>query len=214
MQILDMDISRGLSSLLFIVPTLLSVNLLGIHYSWTISNGFLIISSVLYNSTQSDFFLFLDYIGIFCVGLSYFSDPRIPGIIVALASYDFYRNRQPTESKLLLNGVVSHDVNVVMSLANQLIFRCKNAVFVGSLVKCNIETFYLNRYLFVVVFLNTVGALVVFRVRHQLYLTPYYPYSGPLTRQHLRLTWMWHLCIMNILTTATIVISSRRSSVI
>jgi hypothetical protein len=180
-----MNISRGMSSLLFIVPTILSASLLGFHCYWTISNGFLLITSFLYNSTQSDVFLFLDHVGIFCVGVSYVSDPRIAGIMVVLAVYEFYRSRR--------------------------VGFMKNALFAGSLLKCNRDSLHINPYLFTVLFVNTVGALVVYRVRHQVYLAPYYQYSRNLIRQHLRLTWIWHLCIMNILTHATVVILSNQT---
>jgi hypothetical protein len=81
---------KGLSSLLFLIPTVHSFYIPTLA-TWKLSNGFLVCASFLCNASNFDPTLVLfDYFAIYLVSISYLNDMYFTFVFTSLLLYEYY----------------------------------------------------------------------------------------------------------------------------
>ena len=135
---------NGSSSLLFIISTLkafYSSNLI----SWKISNIFLVGALFLCNATKyNPTFLFIDYLAIYLVCLSYINNIYItvPYSLLLLYEYKKYKTIENT----------------------------KNLTFITAIGKTNINTYlYVDNFHYTIIIISSLSSVVVYKIRYFLY---------------------------------------------
>jgi hypothetical protein len=136
---------RGISSLLFIIPTIKSFycsNLI----SWKISNFILIIASFLCNVTNYHIiFLIFDYLSIYSVSLSYINNKYITILSILLLIYEYNK---------------SNSIEII-----------KNVVLITAIIKSIIYTYlYVNKFYFYIHLISSIVSICLYKLRYFLYI--------------------------------------------
>jgi hypothetical protein len=147
---------NGSSSLLFLISTVKA------FYSSTLityklSNFFLVIASFLCNASGfQDFFLFIDYIAIFLVGISYINNLYMSLLLGPLFVYEY------------------HNYDSIL--------YTKNLVFIIALIKANIYSYlYFGNIYFYKIFASSIFAILIYIIRYIYLMNNINTYLLPLT---------------------------------
>jgi len=135
---------NGSSSLLFIISTLkafYSSNLI----SWKMSNVFLVGASFLCNASEyNPTFLFMDYLAIYLVCLSYINNIYVSVPYTLLLIYE-YKNYKTIENT-------------------------KNLTFITAIGKTNIHTYlYVDNLRYTIISISSLSSLIIYKIRYFLY---------------------------------------------
>lgn len=163
-------LKKGASSLLFLIPTYQAF-MISEWISWKLANAFLVVASFLCNAHDcSGSYVLLDYFAIFLVSTSYIHCLTINFPLFASLLYE-WRNHRSIE-------------------------LTKNVAFVLAVTKSNVYTFwYVDTMSFYLLLSSTLVGVIVYGIRYYLHQNDYHhnPY-------HFTLTWVFHVCITNVLT--------------
>lgn len=116
---MKINIYNGLSSLLFIIPCIKSV-LQSSNVFWNISCSTIIISSFLCNAHDYNNFLWLDYVNIHSISISYINNPYI---------------NIPLTTILVFEYTLTNNIQYVHNIS-----------FIIAMYKCSKNTYYQNIY--------------------------------------------------------------------
>ena len=163
---------NGSSSLLFIISTTKAFYC-SKFILWKITNLLLIIASFLCNATRyNQIFLFIDYLSIFSVCLSYINNKYINSVYIIIFIYE-YKNHKSIEN-------------------------IKNIALTTAASKSIINTYlYADKYSLYLIVISCIVGVILYKIR-------YSSYQYICENYLLLTTFLFHICIMNILYIASI----------
>ena len=163
-----MNISSGLSSLLFIITAIKSIYISKLII-WKLSNIFLVFSSFFYNINfhNNGIYLFLDYLTISIISMSHINNFIINSILTIIHIYEFIQT----------NNIVN----------------IKNITFIISILHVIYNTYIFMSIEYVYILITSILIyLISYKIRLELYYQNNFDYI-------IALTWVGHICIMQIL---------------
>ena len=163
----NIDINSGLSSMLFIISAIKSINVSKSIY-WILSNHILILSSFLYYSdiARRQLYLALDYSAIILLSLSYINNfyTTIIGLGLGLYEYSLFNNVESTKNVFAIIAVLFalyRNYNLYFYKLIFIIFLCASIYFYRYyLYKYNIQK-YTSTRIYLTLILHIISVIIL-----------------------------------------------------